>query len=195
VALDDFEEFACKFLQLPGAEVQIQARVVFALERYHPGVEMFVVDAECDFAEKLDEAAVCVVGKARVRGLLDQPLQGGFIEAEIEDRIHHPGHGHRRAGAHRNQQRVFAAAESLAGLLLQRRHMRLDFLHQTVRQTVGIEVGEAGLGGHGETRRHIQADSRHIAQAGALAAEQDLVVAVALFECVDVLVHDDASRN
>ena len=45
--------------------------------------------------------------------------------------------------------------------------------------------------------RHVQADLRHLAQAGALAAQQHLVLAVALFECVNILfgVHHAFSRE
>ncbi len=35
---------------------------------------------------------------------------------------------------------------------------------------IGLEIGQAGFGGYGKTRGHIQADLRHLAQAGALAA-------------------------
>jgi hypothetical protein len=96
-----------------------------------------------------------------------------------------------------NQQRILGAAEALAGFLLQCRHVGLDIVHQAVRQMVRLEIGQAGFGGHGKAGRHIQADLRHLAQAGALPAQQDLVLAIALFECVDIFigVHDDASSN
>ena len=194
---DDFEKLAREFFQVLGGKIQVEARVVFAFERGHPGVEMLIVDAQRDLAEQLDETAVGIIGKARVGGQLDQPLQGRFVEPEIEYGIHHPRHGHRRTGTHRNQQRILGVAETLAGLLLQRRHMALEFLHQAIRQLVGFEVGKAGVRRDRETGRNVQADLRHFAQAGTLAAQQDLVLAVALFECVDIFFggHDDASRN
>ncbi len=74
-ALDDIQELACKLLHLFGGKVQVQARVVLALERHHFFVEMLLTDAQRDLAEKLNEAAVGVVGKTRIRGLLDQALQ------------------------------------------------------------------------------------------------------------------------
>jgi hypothetical protein len=48
-----------------------------------------------------------------------------------------------------------------------------------------IEIGQAGLGGDHEARRHVEADLRHLAQVGALAAQQMLVLAIALGEGID----------
>jgi len=50
-----------------------------------------------------------------------------------------------------------------------------------------LQVGQAGLGGDGEAGRYVEADLRHLAQVGALAAEQHLVLAIAFFEIVDEL--------
>jgi hypothetical protein len=54
-------------------------------------------------------------------------------------------------------------------------------------QLVLLQIGQAGLGGDGEAGRHVEADLRHLAQIGALAAEQHLVLAVAFLEFVDEL--------
>ena len=74
---------------------------------------MLVGHAQRDFAEQLDEAAIGVIGEALVAGLLDQPVQGGFVEAQIEDGVHHARHRHGRTRAHRNQQRIVAPPKLL----------------------------------------------------------------------------------
>ena len=43
------------------------------------------------------------MGETRVTGLLDESLQGRLVEPEVEDGVHHAGHGHGRAGTHGNQ--------------------------------------------------------------------------------------------
>ncbi len=89
---------------------------------------------EGHLAEELDEAAVGVVAEARVAGVPDLALQGLAVEAEVEDGVHHARHGHGRAGADRDQQRVGGVAEALAGLGLQGLHVGVDLVHDPVGQ-------------------------------------------------------------
>ena len=187
VALDEREKLRGQFLQMVRVEVEVEARAVLALDECHALVEMFVGDAKCDLAEELNEAAIGVVGKTRVVGLLDQPLQRGLVEAQVENGVHHARHRHRRAGAHRYEQRVVAAAKALAGLILQRAHVAPDVVHQAGRQLVFLEVGKTRVGGDRKPGRHVEPDLRHLAKVGALAAKEHLVLAVAFFEGVDVL--------
>ena len=55
-------------------------------------VEFLVVDTECDLAEKLDEAAIGVIGKSLVTGLLDQARKRLVIEPQVQNGVHHPRH-------------------------------------------------------------------------------------------------------
>ena len=84
-----------------------------------------------------------------------------------------PGIEARRAGAHRDQQRIFAVAEFLAGDAADLGERRLDLRLQILRIgfAVVVEIG-ADLGGDGEAGRHRQAEMRHLGEARALAAEQ-----------------------
>jgi hypothetical protein len=143
---------------------------------------MLVFDTECNLAVELDEAPVSVVAEAGILGQLDQALQRGLVEAEIEDGIHHARHGHRRARAHGNQQRIVGATELFAGLLFEILHVLQDLLPSALGKLIMVQVSLAGIGGDRETRRNVEADLRHLAQIGALAAEQHLVLAVAFLE-------------
>src|SRR5207237_9373324 len=61
-------------------------------------------------------------------------------------------------------------------------------VHQPVGDRVaGRHVRLAGIRGDGEPRRYGQAEARHLGKVRALAAEEVLLVAVALTEGVDVL--------
>ncbi len=55
-------------------------------------VESLIIDAKGDFAEQLYEAAVGVVGKSLVTGLLDQARERFVVEPEVQYRVHHAGH-------------------------------------------------------------------------------------------------------
>src|SRR6185503_13165623 len=140
-----------------------------------------LLDAEHDVAVHLHEAPVAVPREARVAGLLRERLDGLVVEAEVEDRVHHPGHRVARARAHRHQQRVLQVAERLAGLLLDRGDagVHLATQHRRIGALVGVVVG-ADLGGDGEPGRYRQADAAHLGEVRPLAAEQWLHRAVAV---------------
>ena len=160
-------------------------RAVLALERSHGAIERVVGYTHHDLAEELDEATPRVVGEACVARRPDQALQRLGVEPEIEDRVHHSRHRHRRARAHRDEQRVRLVAEALVGLALEFRDMQPDVGHQTFRQSLSFEVSKTRRGGDDEPGRHVEADLGHRTEVRPLAAQQHLVAGVALGERVD----------
>jgi hypothetical protein len=64
-------------------------------------------------AEHLDQAAIGVIGKAGIIAALGQRFDGLVVEAEVQNGVHHAGHGELCAGANRNQQRIVARAQLL----------------------------------------------------------------------------------
>ena len=92
--------------------------VLLRLEDHLEGIAVLLalgLQAEDHVAEHRDEAAVAVPREARVPGPLGEPLDGGVVEPEVQDRVHHPGHRDARAGADRDEQRVRRVAEALPG--------------------------------------------------------------------------------
>jgi hypothetical protein len=67
-------------------------------------LERAVIEAEHDVGIHLDEAAIAVPGEARVAGRGGEALDAGVVEAEVEDRVHHAGHGDAGAGADGDEQ-------------------------------------------------------------------------------------------
>ena len=139
--------------------------------------------AACDMAEKasipvgvhLDEAAVAVIGKAGVVGLFGQTLNSLIVQAEVQDGVHHAGHGLTCAGTDGNQQGVLDGAEGLTGLLLEDAHVFEDVcLDLIVDLTVVSIVLGAGLGGDGEALRNRHAGVGHLGQAGTLTTQSIL---------------------
>ncbi len=186
----DAEEQVADLLEVVGFESDVRLHANTLLDRVKVNIEVLVVDAESDLAEQLDEATVGVVGEALVARLLDQALQGLGVEAEVEDRIHHARHGERRTGANGNQQRVGALAEGFACFLLERCELLAHLGHQHLGKRIAVEVFEAGFGRDDEARGDVDADLRHLAQIGALAAQQLLVMAVAFSEGIYEFTHD-----
>ena len=70
-------------------------------------LEAVPVDAVHDLAVHLDQPAVGVEREARVRRSRRRALRPcHVVQAEVEDRVHHPGHRDRRARANRDEQRL-----------------------------------------------------------------------------------------
>ena len=143
----------------------------------------------------LEETVVAVICEAGVVGLLGQTLDSLIVQAEVQDGVHHAGHGLTCAGTDGDQQRVLVVAEGLAGDLLE----ALDVLEDVsgdlvVDLTAVCVILGAGLGGDGEALRHRHTGCSHLSQTSALAAQNvlhgDLVAAkgiVAFAEVVQIL--------
>ena len=120
-----------------------------------------------------DEAAVRVVGEAPIPGFVRHRLHRRVVESEIEHGVHHARHRRARPRAHRDQQRIVAVAESLAGGAADLRERGGNLPAQAFRVgLVVLVVISADLGGDGEAWRHRQAEIRHLGKACALAAEE-----------------------
>ena len=151
-------------------------------------------DVEDDVAEHLDEAAVGVVGEARILGAGGQGLDALIVEAEVEDGIHHAGHGELGAGADGDEQRIVSGAELLS---LQRFELREGGVHFLVHAGADLaaHVLAAGFGLDGESRGNGETCVGHLGKTGALAAEGILHLAIAfgmsaaegvhILDCID----------
>ena len=89
--------------QVVGVQFGIQIDAAVGLVVFQQVLEIVVFDAQHHVAVHLDETAVAVEGEPLVAAVLDQAFDGGVVEAEVEDGVHHPRHGGARAGANGNQ--------------------------------------------------------------------------------------------
>ena len=182
-------------LEIGGGEVGIHLDLGFGLARVEDVIELFHVDIQRDFAEHLNEAAVGIVGEARIAGDRRQAFSGGVIQAEVQNRIHHAGHGEARAGADADQQRILGIAKLLADLLFELRQRREHLLVDLGGHAVLIlEIDVADFGGNGEAGRHGHSRAAHFREACALAAEDIFHLAVAVgcaaAKAINVVLHD-----
>ena len=144
------------------------------LGRVEQRVELLAGHAEHDAPVHGDEAAVGVVGEPLVVGLAGQALHRLVVEAQVEDGVHHPGHGELGPGPHRDEQRVVGVADPLAHGLLQAGPGPGDLGGEPLGPAA-LHVGPARGGGDGEPGGHGQAQhGRHLGQVGTLAAEEVL---------------------
>ncbi len=183
--------------QVVGFEVGIELDLGFLLALVEDVVELVHVHVERDLAEHLDEAAVTVVGEARIGAFGGEALDALIVHAEIEDGVHHAGHGELRAGTDAQKQRIAGVAEFLAHLLFELGEgcgdLLLDFGGDGV---FVLEINIADFGGDGEAGRHGHARAAHLGEAGAFAAEHVLHFAIAVgttaAERVNVFFHESS---
>ncbi len=174
--------------QVLAAELDVLRDAALGLEGGELLLEELRVDAADHLSEHLDEPPVGVEREPLVPGGAREPVDRLVVQAEVEDRVHHPRHRDRRARAHGDEQRVGRVAEALAGCPLEARDCLVDLDLEPFREpTSEPHVLPAGLGRHGEARRHRQPDRGHLREPDALAAEQLAAEPAPLREVVDEL--------
>ena len=133
VLADDALELGRQGAQVVGAQVGVLFDAAGVLGSLEGVVEPLALHVHDDPPEHLDEAPVRVPAEALVAGQCDQPVEGLLVEPEVEDRVHHPGHGELGARADGDEQWIRGVAEALAG---QRLDLR-DRLEDVVPQALG----------------------------------------------------------
>src|ERR671925_881542 len=80
--------------------------------------ELLAVHAESNLSKHLYEAPVCVEAESLVARLLGQRLSGLFVETQVQNSIHHPGHRVGSARPNRHEQRLVSIAKVSTSLSL-----------------------------------------------------------------------------
>ena len=88
------------FLPVLGAHVHVQGLARVGLVALQFVLEFIPVHPHDHVGKHLDKTTVAIVGEARVVGLAGQALGDLVVEAQVENGVHHAGHGYGRAGAH-----------------------------------------------------------------------------------------------
>jgi len=181
-------ELARELLEIVGGQLDVEGNALLLLHLVDELLEILLADLHNDVGIHLDEAAVAVPRPAGIVGLLGDDVHNVLIEAEVQDGIHHAGHGRACAGADGNEQRIVEVAELLAGDLLHLFHILHDLGEDLVVDLAAVLIIlGAGLGGDGEALRDRQADVGHLGQVRALTAEQLAHIGVALGKQVTIL--------
>ncbi len=94
-----------------GIQIRVEIVLVLFLVDFENLLEIVMINAEHHIGIHLDEAAIAVIGKARVVGLDSKPLHCLVIETQIENRVHHAGHGRTATRAYGDEKRIGRVAE------------------------------------------------------------------------------------
>ena len=116
-----------------------------------------------------------------------EALDGDVVQAEVEDRVHHPGHRDRRTRANGDEKRVAVVAEALSRAPLECRDVLVDLVVEARGDLApGCQVRAAGIGRDREPVGDRDAELRHLGEADPLPAEELATAARVLAEVEDV---------
>ncbi len=187
LVLVDRGERGHELAEVVGGEVDVLGHSSRRLQIGERLLETMAGDLVDHLAVHLDEPPVRVEREPSVLSGRCQPLDRDVVQAEVEDRVHHPRHRDRRAGADGDEQRVAIVAEALAGPRLECRDALVDLLVEPGRNvSAGGEVGTARLRGDREPVRNGHAESGHLGEADPLPPEELTATARAFGEVEDV---------
>ncbi len=167
--------FRQQFLPVISGQFGVEIVIPVTLQAVEQVLELIMINAEHHVGIHGDEAAVAVIGETGIARPLGQPLNRHIVQTEVQNRIHHAGHGDTGTGADRHQQRVVAVAElginQRLDLGQRLGHLRFKFRRQVF--VIVVIIG-AAIGWDREARRHRQTKGRHLRQIGTLATQQVL---------------------
>ncbi len=161
-------------------------RASFLLQRRERALEPVPVDPFDHLAEHLDQPPVRVEREPTVARPRRETLRSCVVQPEIQDRVHHPRHRHRRTGPDRDEQRIVARPEPLPGPRLEPPHVLVHLRLQSLRQLAAGQVGATRIRRDREARRDRHPELRHLREPDPLPAQELTTTPRRLFEVVDV---------
>jgi hypothetical protein len=118
-----------------------------------------------------------IPGEAFIAGGFAVAVDHLFGEADVEDGVHHAGHGDGSAGAAGDEEWVFGIAEFFAGFGFEFGEVFFDLGDEAIGELfTGLVVFAAGFGGDGETGGDGEAHVTHFSEVGAFATEEHFVL-------------------
>ena len=182
-------ELACELLEVIRGEVNVLRDAALFLHFVDELLKVLLADFHNHVRVHLDETAIAVPRPAGVVGLLGDNIHNRFVQAEVEDGVHHARHGSAGTGTDGNQQRVLEVAELLAGDLFQLADVFIDLIHDLVVDLLAVFIVlGAGFGRDREALRNRHAKAGHFSKVRALAAKEIPHGGVTFAEKVDILV-------
>ena len=156
-----------QLLPIGSAQIGVEVDAAGFLLALQQVLQLVFGHAHDDVGVHLHESAVGIVGEALIAALGNNSLHGDVIETQVQDGVHHAGHGGTGAGANRDQKRVLGVAELLPHQVFDRGEVCLHLSQKPGRvvPAVFVVLG-ADFGGNGKTCRNRKPDAGHLGQVG-----------------------------
>src|SRR5437764_13543754 len=118
----------------------------------------------------LYEAAERIKCKPRIAAPLGQPLYAEIVQAEVENCLHHAGHGDGRTRAHRDEERIARVAEWFSRGLFAASAIQSHLLLEARRRLGAGQDVDAAAAGDRKTRQDGPTEAGHSSEACASTA-------------------------
>ena len=191
-------ELLCKFFEVVCIEFGVEFDAFLFLHLVDESFEVLLADFHNDVGIHLNETTVAVVCETTVVGLDRETFDDFVIETEVEDGVHHTGHGCACTGTDGNEKRIVERTEFFSDDFFQFADVFHDFGLDSVIDFLAVFVVlSAGFGGDGETLRNRHTEFGHFREVGAFTAEQRASVAIGnarFLELINELLHFSLHR-
>ncbi len=189
-------ELSRQFLQVVSGELYILLHALLLLHGVDELLEVLLAHLHDHIGVHLDEPSVAVPCPAGIAGFLGDDVHNVLVQAQVQDGIHHAGHGSPCAGTDGHQQRILLVAELFAGNLLHLDDVFIDLaLNLIVDFSSVLVILCTGLRGNRKALRHRKAQPCHLGQVRALAAQKLTHVGIAFREQVHPFSHRNLSLS
>ena len=184
-------ELLGELLEVGRGQLNVELDAALFLHRVDELLKVLLAHFHNDIGEHLDEAAIRVVNEALEVGIgvaCDHSGNDLVVQTEVQDGVHHAGHGSACAGTDGDEQGVLQIAELLAVNFFHLADEFHDLRHDLVVDLAAVLIVlSAGLGGDGETLGNGQTDVGHLSKVRALAAQKLTHARVTFREQIDIL--------
>ncbi len=161
---------------------------------FENAVEESLAHAHNDVREHLDESSVGIIGKSGIAGLCREALYRNIVETEVEDSVHHAGHGCSRTGTDRDEKRILSVSKLLPLNSLEPLQRLEDLrLCVLIDCLAVIVIICAGLGRDCETVRDRKTDIGHFRQVRTFSAKEITHVGVSFVKQINPFAHSCTS--
>ena len=170
LALDNLFKLVGQILPIGRVQLSIELDALLGFIAIQNIVKRFIRDAKHNAAKHLHQAAVRICHEAFVAGEGNHTLGSFVVHADIEDSVHHAGHGELGARAAGNQQWILRVAKNLTGFLFYGFQRVQSLLPHPFREFIRFLIRIARFSRNREARGNRNANPHHLSQVRALTA-------------------------
>ena len=180
-------ELACEFFEVVCGEFDVIGDAFFLFEFVNESFEVLLADFHNDVGEHLNKTSVAVPSPSGIAGFLCQNFHNVVVETEVEDCVHHTGHGRSCARTNGNEKRIFFVTEFHARFFFELGDVFHDFRFDVVVDLSAVLIVlSACFGRNSETVRNRKTDVGHFCEVCALAAEKFTHFCIAFGKLINV---------
>ena len=183
-------ELSCQFLQILCGKLHVLCYALLLLHGVDKLLEILLAHFHNNVGVHLDKSSVAVPCPAGIIGLLGDNIYHVLVQTQVQDGVHHAGHGSSCAGTDGYKQGILMVTEFLAGDLFHLNDVLINLrLYFIIDLSSVLVILRTGLRRNRKALRHRESQTCHLCQIRTLAAQKLTHVRVALCKQVHPFSH------